>query len=509
MTEDLTPIIIGVGQVTDRPTDPAEMHGPIVLTETAARRAFEDAGLTVESAAGLDMIAIVKEFRNSTPNPPASLARRLGAERAATGLMPDGGNGPQYLVNRYAEAIARGQNRLVLLAGAEAKHSVRTLKKRDLPIDWSEAPDSEPEMLAEPLQMASGYERAHGIWAPAHVYPMFENAMRHRKGCSIAEHQMAMGRLFAGLSEVAAETEGAWFRQKRTAEEIALPSDQNRMVGWPYTKLMNAFNHVDQAAAVLMTSVAEARRMGVPQDRWVYLHGCADANEPVLLSDRVSYHACPAIRVMGEKAFAMAGVGQADISFFDFYSCFPSSVAMTRDELGVPEGDPRPLTVTGGLPYHGGAGNNFVMNSIACMADRVRAEPGAKGMVTANGGFLTKHAAGIYSTEPSPAHDGKGWARENPADYQAELDALEAPPVVKAAEGDAVVETYSVIFGRDGEPAAGLVIGRLGDGLDDLAPRFLSMIQDDPALLTAMTEEDFIGRSGTVANVDRINVMRF
>jgi len=182
---------------------------------------------------------------------------------------------------------------------------------------------------------------------------------------------------------------------------------------------------------------------------------------------------------------------------------------MTRDELGVPEGDPRPLTVTGGLPYHGGAGNNFVMNSIACMVDRVRAEPGAKGMVTANGGFLTKHAAGIFSTEPSPAHDGRGWARENPADYQAGLDALKAPPVVKAAEGDAVVETYSAIFGRDGEPAAGLVIGRLGDGLDDLAPRFLSMIQDDPALLTAMTEEDFIGRSGTVANVDRINVMRF
>jgi acetyl-CoA C-acetyltransferase len=509
MTNDLTPVLIGVGQVTDRPKDAADMHGPVVLMQRAVERAFADARLDIARAVDLDMVAVVKEFRNSTPNPPASLARRIGAGKAATGLMPDGGNGPQYLVNRYAEAIAQGQNRFVLLTGAEAKHSIRQMKKQDRAIDWAEAPDSEPEMLAEPLEMASGYERAHGVWAPAHVYPMFENAMRHGKGRSIADHQMAMGRLFQGLSEVAAETSGAWFPIRRTAEEIATPTEQNRLVGWPYTKLMNAFNHVDQSAAILMTSVGEARAMGVPENRWVFLHGCADANEPVLFSERVTYHECPAIRVMGQKAFAMAGIGQQDVSFFDFYSCFPSSVAMTRDEIGVPEDDTRPLTVTGGLPYHGGAGNNFVMNSIACMVDKVRQTPGSKGMVTANGGFLTKHSAGIYSTDPSPAHDSQGWARENPAVYQAEIDALAPPPLVKAAEGAAVVETYSVIHDRDGTPRAAFIIGRLGDGLDAEAPRFIANAADDKALLTAMTEEDFIGRTGTVTNIDRINVMQF
>lgn len=508
MSDDLTPVLIGVGQVTDKGGASGDMPGPVALMHRAAEAAFEDAGLSRAAAAGLDQIVVVKAFRESTPNSPASLALRLGAARAECRLMPDGGNGPQYLVNHFAEAISQGKAGLVLLSGAEAKASVRQLKKLTREPDWVEAPDTEATMFAAPLQMANGYERAHGVWAPAHVYPMFENGYRHSLGRSIDDHQMAMGRLFAGLSEVASTVEGAWFRQARTAEEIATPTADNRMVGWPYTKLMNAFNHVDQSAAVLMTSVAEARRLGVPQDRWIYLWGCADANEPTMASERGNYHSCPAIRVMGQKALGMAGLDQSEIDLFDLYSCFPSAVAIARDELGIPEDDPRPLSVTGGLPYHGGAGNNFVMNAIACMVERLRAAPGTKGMVTANGGFLTKHAAGIYSTEPSPRHDGKGWARENPAVYQAELDARPTPPIVKVADGEAVIETYTVIYGRDGTPAAGLLFGRLGDGSNPMAQRFIANMADDTDMLAELTREDFVGRPGRVANVDRINRMR-
>ncbi len=509
MSADNTPVLIGVGQVTDRGRDLDDLPGPIELMQWAVERAFTDAGLSPDRAAQLDQIAIVKAFRESTPNSPASLARRIGADTAMARLQPDGGNGPQMLVNRFAEEIARGTSQFVLLAGAEAKDSIRRLKKAGREPDWNEAPDTEATMIADPLQMANGYERAHGVWAPAHVYPMFENAYRHHLGRSIDDHQMAMGRLFAHLSEVAAQTPGAWFPQARSAGEIALPTADNRMVGWPYTKLMNAFNHVDQSAALLLTSVGNARAIGVPEDRLVYLWGCADANEPVMASERGNYHACPAIRMMGRKALGMAGLNQSEIDFFDLYSCFPSAVAIARDELGIPEDDPRPLSVTGGLPYHGGAGNNFVMNSIACMVGKVRAKPGSKGMVTANGGFLTKHSAGIYSTAPSPAHDGSGWAREAPASYQSELDALPTPPVIKVAEGQAVVETYTVIFGRDALPQAGLILGRLGDGSDPMAPRFIANTGKDDDLLVEMARTDFIGRSGNVTNIDRINIMRF
>lgn len=508
MTNDQTPVIVGVARITDRGRPLDALPGPMGLLEMAAERAFADAGLGRARAAELDTIAIVKCFRESTPNSPASLARRLGADRAKGWLMPDSGNGPQYLVNRYAEAIAEGENGLVLIAGCEPKDSVRRLKKAGMPIDWSEAPDTEAEFLVPDAKMSNGYETAHGVWLAATVYAMIENGLRHHYGRSIEEHQMAMGRLFARFSEVAAQTEGAWFPQARTAEEIATPSADNRMVNWPYTKLMNAFNNVDQSAAILMTSLGRARAWGVPEDRITYLHGCADAFEPMMVSERRDYHSCPAIGMMGRKALGMAGIGLDAIEWFDLYSCFPSAVEAACDELGIAADDPRPLTVTGGLPYHGGAGNNYVTSSIAAMVERVRAKPGAKGMVTANGGYLTKHAAGIYSTEPSPAHDGSGWARENPAIYQAELDALPTPPVVKAAEGDAVIETYTVVFGRDGAPAKGILFGRLGDGSDPTSPRFVANTPDDADLLTAMTREDFIGRSGRVANVDRINIMR-
>ena len=509
MSEDLTPVLIGVGQVTDKGRDLDDLPGPVGLIEQAVRRAFADAGIGAERAGDLDLIAVVRSFRESTPNTPASVARRLGAENALCRLMPNGGNGPQYLVNRYAETIAKGENRFVLFAGAEAKDSVRRLKKAGRPIDWAEPPETEAEFLVPEPKMASGYETAHGVWLAAHVYPMFENAYRPRLGGAIAGHQMAMGRLFERFPEVTAATPGAWFPVKRSAAEIATPGPDNRFVGWPYTKFMNAMNHVDQSAAILMTSRGFAREMGVPENRLVHLHGCADTNEPLLVSERQTYHDCPAIRMMGRKALEMAGTDIGAIDHFDLYSCFPVAVEIARDELGVPADDPRPLTVTGGLPYHGGAGNNYVMNSIAAMADRVRARPGSKGMVTANGGFLTKHAAGIYSTEPSPAHDGRGWRREDPAVYQAELDALATPPVVKAAEGDAVIETYTVAFGRGGEPEAGILFGRLGNGTDPMAPRFIANTPPDPDLLRAMTEEDFIGRRGKVANADRRNTMTF
>ncbi|WP_416899060.1 MAG: acetyl-CoA acetyltransferase [Minwuia sp.] len=509
MSDDRTPVIVGVGRITDKGRPLDQLPGPMGLLEMAAERAFDDAGLLRAKAAGLDTIALVKCFRESTPNSPASLARRLGADKAQGWLMPDGGNGPQYLVNRYAEAIAKGENELVLIAGCEPKDSVRRLKKAGLPIDWSEGPDNEAEFLVPDAKMSNGYEQAHGVWLAATVYAMIENGLRHHYGRTIEDHQLAMGRLFARFSEVAAQTDGAWFPQRRTAEEIATPTADNRMVNWPYTKLMNAFNNVDQSAAILMTSLGKAKTWGVPADRIVYLHGCADAFEPMLISERQNYHACPAIRVMGEKALGMAGIGMDEIDHIDLYSCFPSAVEVACDELGIAADDPRPLTVTGGLPYHGGAGNNYVTTSIAAMVDKVRGAPGSKGLVTANGGYLTKHAAGIYSTDPSPAHDGSGWARENPAVYQAELDALPVPPVVKAAEGEAVVETYTVVFGRDGAPAAGILFGRLGDGSDPMAPRFVANTPKDPDLLTAMTREDFIGRSGAVTNADRLNVMRF
>jgi acetyl-CoA C-acetyltransferase len=264
---------------------------------------------------------------------------------------------------------------------------------------------------------------------------------------------------------------------------------------------MCAMNQINQSACLLLTNVAHARASGVPEDRWVYLHGAAEVQDIWHVSDRSDYAASPAMTLMGERALAQASLDISDIDCFDLYSCFPSAVAIGRDALGIQADDPRPLTVTGGLPYHGGAGNNYSMNAIAAMAERLRGNPSAFGMVTANGGYLTKHSAGIYSTQPTEGE----WRREPPASYQHRIETLARPKLIAAPNGEATIETYTVTYGRDGAPGRGIIIGRLGAHDDPAAPRFLANAPDDADLLSAMTKQDFIGAEGAVVQDGGIN----
>lgn len=507
MQDDRVPVLIGVSEVTERETDPARASSPMDLMQQAVEAAAGDAAITTDRLQALDRIAVVKSMYAPCRNPPTALARRIGADRARCWLTPIGGNMPQYAVNRFAEEIAEGRSRFVLLAGTEAMATGRQIIKSGGRPDWNEGPDEDPALLVEDRPLGTAYEKAHDIWPARYVYPLFENALRGRYGHSIDEHQLAMGRLFARFSEVAAESDKAWYPIRRSAEEIARPGPKNRIVGWPYTKYMNAMNQVNQSAAVLMTSVGEARAMGVPEDRWLYLHGCADANELWHFTDRQNYHSSPAIRALGQRALGMAGKSIDEIDFLDIYACFPSAVEMARDELGIAVDDPRPLTVTGGLPYYGGAGS-YVLNAIAAMTRRLRAHPGRFGLVTANGGFLTEHAAGIYSTEPSPRpRDGDApWRRTDPAVDQRMIDALPRPALIEAPDGEAVIETYTVGFGRDNEPDRGIVVGRLGDGRDPDAPRFIAKLPLDADLLRGMSERDHLGAPGRVTTGETHNI---
>lgn len=498
MSQDDTPILIGVGQVTVRDEPLDALSTPLDLMQQAALVAAADAGLTADALADIDALVVVKSFREPMRNSPEALAHLLGATNARRWLTPDGGNAPQGLMNQFFEMIAEGRHRLVLLAGAEAIDNARRLIKSGARPDWSLPSGSDPELIWADKPMANPRERAHGIWQAAHVYPLFENALRAHLGRSVEEHQLAMGRLFAGFSAVAASAPHAWFPVTRSAGEIAMPGPRNRFVGWPYTKFMNAMNQINQSAALLLTSTGHARALDIPEDRWVYLHGCADTTEIWHVSDRVNYHSSPAIRMMGERALAMAGRGIEEITHFDLYSCFPSAVQIARAELGIAEDDPRPLTVTGGLPFHGGAGNNYSMNAIAAMVERLRENRGGLGLVTANGGYLSKHSAGIYSTDPAPVGDA-GWRREDPRVYQARIDAMARPSVEEAPRGKGWVETYMVTVGRDSAPERGIVIGRLGDVGDPAARRFLATIDGDREVLEAMMSEEAIGKQGVVA----------
>jgi acetyl-CoA C-acetyltransferase len=195
----------------------------------------------------------------------------------------------------------------------------------------------------------------------------------------------------------------------------------------------------------------------------------------------------------------MAGIDQKDLSFIDLYSCFPSAVELACRELGIAEDDPRGLTVTGGLPYFGGAGNDYVMHSIVSMLNRLRTRPGSYGLCTGNGWYVTKHSAGIYSSRP---FEGP-WKREDPKTYQKEIDAEPHPVVVAKPNGKATVETYTVVTDRKGR-RFGIVIGRLEDG-----SRFLANTPDDSATLDWMMREEMLGRAGTVTPTEHNNLFRF
>ncbi|MFW6027587.1 MAG: thiolase C-terminal domain-containing protein, partial [bacterium] len=249
---------------------------------------------------------------------------------------------------------------------------------------------------------------------------------------------------------------------------------------------------VDQSAALVMTDVATARELGVPREKWVFLHGCADAADVWSVLERPELHRSPAIRSMARSALDMAGWRMDDIDFIDLYSCFPSALEVACEELGIAADDPRGLTVTGGLPYFGGPGNNYTMHAIATLMEKLRAEPGAKGLATANGWFLTKHAIGLYSTEPVAG----SWAREDPAKLQAELDGGERVAVTERPQGKGTIETFTVVHAREGV-RMGIVIGRTEDGA-----RFVARPPADEKLLLKLEAVDPLGRTGTVRRAE-------
>jgi acetyl-CoA C-acetyltransferase len=480
------PVIVGVGQLTNRSRSLDDAIEPIEMLTRVARAAEEDAGGGL--LAKVDSVQVVNMLSWSYTDAPGLLADRVGAAPAHKVYTAVGGETPQRLVNETSQAIAEGRMRVALLAGCEAMASRRLARKMDVTLDWERGT---PEQVIGDNRLGfTENESRHGAVRPTSVYPLFENGLRAHLGQSIDEHQQYVGELCSRFTKVAAQNPYAWFPEERTAVEITSVGPKNRWVGFPYPKLMNAIMEVDQAAAVIMTGSETARELGIPEGKWVYVHGCGEANDNWFVSDRVNYHSSPAIKAATSRALGMAGLTVGDIDFFDLYSCFPSAVQFALDALGLRTDDPRDLTVTGGLPYAGGPGNNYVMHSIATAVERLRRNPEQRALVTGLGWFATKHSAGVYSGRP-PASE---WARTDPKVDQAIVDAEPGPPFTNEPGGPATVETYTVTFNREGEPETGIVIGRLGSG-----ERLFANTPADPDLMWAMTREEFIGRKGTVS----------
>jgi acetyl-CoA C-acetyltransferase len=484
-----TPVVVGVGQRSQRVDDLGSALEPIDLLAAAAGDAAADAGAPGLAAAA-DTVAVVDIVSWKYPDPGALLARRLGREGPARSVRTTlGGNSPQLLVNELAPEIARGDAKVVLLGGAESMYTrLRARREPKTWLEWTEADDQPcPRLIGDGRPGTNDYEMAHMAVAPTLIYPLLETAVRAAAGRSVEEHQQYVSELWSTFAAVAAENPYAWSRHAWPPEEIRTPSPDNRMVTFPYTKRMCANLEVDQAAAVLLCSYEAARSAGVADDRLVFPLAGADAHDHFFFSERASLAESPAIAVAGRAMLAAAGMGIDDVTRFDLYSCFPSAVQIAMGALGLvgPDGgDERPLTVTGGLAFAGGPANNYPSHAIAAMVEACRRDPGSVGMVSALGWYVTKHSLGLYSTEP-PAD---GFARLDPAETQAEVDALPGRGVAGAYEGEATVEASSVVVERDGSPS--LAIASL---LTPSGARVLANSRDGD-VMQAMTEEAWEGR---------------
>ena len=495
-----SPVIVGIGQAIDRDSDIEAAPHPLRLGEAAVRACLDD----VESNRVLDHISavsVVNILSWSYRDPPGMLCEMLCIDPPVKEYTTWGGNSPQWLVNRAADRIARNEKEVVLLVGAEAMNTTLKMGKMNFVPQWPVIENTGIPMIGDDRYGSGPHEVLHRAETPAQVYPLFENALRAELGLGIDEHRKFISDLLANHSKIAAASPYAWFRNERCSREIEEVTDKNRMIGFPYTKLMNPILAVNQAAALICTSAVMADRLSIPKHKRIYIHGGAEAHDRWLVSDRESFTASPAIREVGRAALAMAGIRVDSIDFFDIYSCYPSALFVGARSIGLDIRNLPTLSITGGLPYFGGPGNNYTMHAIAHAVERLRRRPGEYGYVSGLGWYITKHSAGIYSgREPE-----RPWARNGSDEIQRKIDAAKGPAVSLSPGGTAAVETYTVMHDRRGEPEYAIVVARLEGG-----ERCWALAPNDRDLFRCMETEEFIGRKGVVTPGNgAANIIRF
>ncbi len=424
-------------------------------------------------------------------NLPLSIARAAGIEPEALIYSVVGGDQPQALVSEAAEVVFAGEARAVLIAGAEATAAMKTALKGGNLLDWSASTDGPLDDRGLGAPLLTQYELTNGLGMPTTTYPAFEHALRSRLGLDRAAYTALMSELWAGFSEVAAANPFAQFPQARSTAFLAAPSAENYPVSDPHLKWHVAQDAVNHGAAAVVTTVATACELGIDPSRWVFLHGYAGAKDatPTMRPDLSRSRAIEAVLA---AALAHAGKMTDEIAHFDLYSCFPCAVLLAAEALGLDWRRTR-ATVTGGLPFFGGAGNNYSLHAIATMVERLRAAPGSFGLVLANGGFLSKEAAGVYSTAAR-----EDWQPQSSVALQASIDAGAGPALV-AADCMGVVETYTVTYAK-GQAQRGYIVAAARQG------RVLARARSgDMAILAEMAARDPIGRGVEVVHENGVN----
>ncbi|KAL5394998.1 hypothetical protein PMIN06_012768 [Paraphaeosphaeria minitans] len=491
-----TPVIIGVGDIKNRTSNHKE---PAVLIHEAILAAIKDTSAPDATAlqSAIDSISVVKTWTWPYPDLPGLLASRLGVEPTYTFYSEHGGEKPARLFDEAAKRIARGENKLAVVAGGEALASLTACAAAGKlpPPGWTEPAESvESVFTPTGMDLGKNLGALHDLGTPIQVYPLYENAFRAHRGQSVKANHDESAKLYAEFSKIASQNEMSWFHGQYDDErKIGTVGKKNRMICSPYPLLMNAFNTVNLAAACILTSTSHARALGIPEKKWIYPLSGAGASDAPLFWNRPNFHTSPCLSRTLDAALALAQTPVSDIDLFDIYACFPIVPKLAAQHLGLPMvGGEQSLTLLGGLTSFGGAGNNYTTHALTAMTRALRAGKGKTGLVLGNGGVLSYQYAVVLSRAPGTRG---AYPQEMCLPREQGQEESRVPDIEEQPEGEAEVETYTVEFNRDGTPLRGYIVGRLKSN----GKRFLAN-HGDGSTLRQMAEGavEIVGRVGWV-----------
>jgi acetyl-CoA C-acetyltransferase len=488
--DDRIAVIVGVGEIADHPAELSAGLEPLVLLEAAVKRAAGDAGAPLLGE--IDSLDVVNFSSWRYRDPEKQLAARLGIKPSHCFYGPVGGESPIRYLHEAAQRIARGETKLAAICGAEAQSTATKAERAGIELPWTPFAHDVPEpkrgaAFQKPMAVKLG------VFRPITVYPLYEAATAAHWGQTPQEALAESGELWSRYSAVAAGNPQSWMKRAVPSDAITTPSPDNRLIAWPYTKLMVANPTVNMGGALLITSLARARAAGIAEERLVHIHGGASAEEPpdYLIRDQfVESHAQNA--VLGAVLDMVGGDGRA-FDAIELYSCFPVVPKMARRTLGL-GADVRP-TVTGGLTFFGAPLNTYMTHAACAMVRKLRG--GARlGLLYGQGGFVTKHHALVLSREVPQ----QPLAQDTSVQAEADRHRGGVPDFVTEAGGQGTVESFTVIYGRGGDVEHGVVMLRTSDNARALA----RVPARDGATLAHLRNMDRtpVGSSGAIVSAD-------
>ena len=461
------------------------------MWDYAARDAIDDIGTASNVAGELDHLGIVHTQSWDYDDPIARLANRLGCVDASGTYSIIAGTSPQRLINEAASAMVRGEIGSALIVGAEAQATLRRLEAAHETPDWSH-PHPAPTRLEEMFtEWYLPTELRHGVLPAWLTFALLSQARWASRGGRPRDRRSAFEQM-SELSAIAARSDHSWHRTAHAADRLATPTADNRSIATPFTKLTTAFPFVDMAAANIIVTEEVADRWKVPEERRVYLRGWGFARDASHIAARDDMASSPAMRAATAGALSMASMTSDEIDVFDLYSCFSSAVQFASDALDLDGDDPRPISLTGGLPFHGGPGSNYMSHSISALVEDLRANPGRSGMVTGIGMHMTKHVVGIWSTVPGAT----SLPSQSPPLEMIDDSATTLKSVRDRADCIVTIESASAVYDRDGFPHSVIAVCSLDDETRCYAR------SDDPKVIAIVATDEWVGASARVAATD-------